>query len=461
MITKEHLKSFEPFQNVPIEQLDWLVNKGETLSKKVGEFIFKSGEPADHMLIMMSGKVRIYTFQNNRRKDFGTFEGPYMTGVLPFSRMEKAAGNGELVEDSTILFIHRMHFPDLVSENYELAAALVQFMTSRVRTFTSSRLQEEKMMSLGKLSAGLAHELNNPAAAVVRSSSELKKHLKLLPEGFKQVMLIEMTPEQVDEVNEILFNKISGFEPIEVSLMERTEREDDLADWLEENGVEDAYEIAPELVEFCFDQDDLEQILKATGENSFETVMKWVVNNLTTEKMVTDIEEASTRISELVGSIKSYTHMDKAQDMQAIDLRKGLKNTLNILQHKMRKNKIQLEDQGLVDTPKVKALPGQINQVFTNIIDNALDAMSDGGKLTLISDFDDETVWIEIIDNGPGIPEELKDKIFDPFFTTKDVGQGTGMGLEVVQKILQSHRARLDLDSEPGKTNFKLIFPRA
>ncbi len=456
----EKLKQVPELEQVPSEELNWLLSRGEIFKMEPGEMLFEPEKPADHLYILLEGGIEIFIYQKGQKADLGQFEAPFITGVLPFSRMEKASGNGIITSPTEILQLHRKDFPDLVAKNYNLAAALVQSMTSRVRNFTSLRLQNEKLMALGKISAGLAHELNNPAAAIVRSASELHSHLKHLPEGFKKVILVDIKPEAADVINDVLYSKINSFQASELSVMERSNAEDEISTWLEDHGMENGYELAPELVEFAFDLDDLEKVLEHCPKKDLPVIITWIVNNLSTEKMVNDIQEASRRISELVTSVKSYTHMDQAQSKQEFSLQKSLRTTLTMLGHKLRKNKVSVDDSQLLPTKMIMGYPGQINQVFTNIIDNALDAMENGGRLKLISQEDDSTVTIIINDSGPGIPLEVQSKIFDSFFTTKELGKGTGMGLEVVLKLMEMHKAKIELESEPGSTSFKLIFPK-
>lgn len=459
--TVEFLHKIEVLENVPLEQLEWFISKSETITYEEGEFLFEAEKPADHVQIVLSGKFIIYLDRQGKRREVSEMLAKDITGVLPYSRMVKAGGYSKCLEKAEVLRVHRDHFPEMIKEHYELTQALVHVMNNRIRTFVTLQNQNEKLMSLGKLSAGLAHELNNPASAIVRSSNALRNHLKSQPDKFKKVIGIRMTDEQIDTVNDVLFSKIGSHTASCLSLMARADVEDELTDWLEDHGIEEAYELVENLVEFGFTTDDLDRIEEKTGEEFLPPVIGWIESSLATEKMVEEIQDASNRISELITSIKSYTHMDQSGDRQLIDIHEGVRSTCIMLKHKFKRNQVELVEELADDLPKVKALPGELNQVWTNIIDNALDVMGDveGAKLTIKSWQDREFVRVSIIDNGPGIPEEIKNRIFDPFFTTKELGKGTGLGLDVVMKIVQAHRGDVKVRTEPGRTEFEVCLP--
>jgi signal transduction histidine kinase len=454
------LSDLKEFENVPADQVKWMVDNGFTKNFNKGEFAFEPGDPINELRIILDGKFLGYGIQNGQRKEFGYFEKNLITGVLPYSRLKDAGAYAEALEPSNIFYLHKDHFPHMIRECHELTTALVHFMTSRVRDFTAFQLQNEKLMSLGKLSAGLAHELNNPVSAILRSAVKLKEHLRLLPKGFKDVIKIRISDEQVDKVNSLLFKKIDvGIQ--ELSLMEKTDLEDEIAGWLEDNGIEDGYDMAENLVDFGFKTDELEMIKNEVTEAHSLPILNWIENNLTTEKMVDEIADASERISDLVKSIKSYTHMDQSLDRQKVDLHKGLRNTLRMLEHKSKK-KGMLVDLNLDENlPEIDGFPGELNQVFTNLIDNAFDAMEESSEkvLNIATHRQNGNVHVHIKDTGPGIPEEIKSRIFDPFFTTKDVGKGTGLGLDIVKKIIEQHKGRIEFNSSTEGTEFKLILP--
>jgi signal transduction histidine kinase len=320
------------------------------------------------------------------------------------------------------------------------------------------------MMALGKLSAGLAHELNNPAAAIVRGSDSLKQHLALEPESFKDVMNVRMETKDVDFVKDKLFEILARTEKPRLTLVQRTELEDELHEWLDEHKVQNSDEVAENFLDYAFSCDDMEQFHQHIPDQYLSPVLNWINTNLVTERMVQDINEASQRIFRLIQSVKNFTHMDQGNGKELIDIHAGIENTLTMMQYKLKKANIQVVeefDQGL---PRVMALVGELNQVWTNLIDNAVDAMEVNGRGQLIirTQIDHSFAKVSIIDNGPGIPENIKSSIFDPFFTTKGIGKGTGLGLDMVCRIIQGqHRGSVKVDSVPGRTEFIVCLPIA
>jgi len=449
------VSAFEPLQDA---HLQWLVQKGSLTQLEPGEYLFKKGDPVDNMHIILQGSIQIKTLQGRQLKDLQVLEKGDITGVLPYSRMKEAVGFGIALSPATIFSLHKEHFQEMEQHSHEMVQALVAVMTTRARDYTRRQQQDDKMMSLGKLSAGLAHELNNPASAIVRSSASLRKHLRTTPESFKQIISVKLDTDQVDEINSILFARLNQPPEQRLSVLERSQQEDEIAEWLEDLGMEDGFDIAETMVDFGFNVSDLEEISDITHQQYLAQVIRWLQNILTTEKMVSEIEQASTRISDLVQSVKTYSHMDRATDKEAIDLHKGIDSTLTMLGHKLRQQNIQLVREYAPDLPKIKAFVSELNQVWTNLIDNAIDAMEKGGTLTIATARHNSKVAVKIQDNGSGIPPDTLGHIFDPFFTTKAVGKGTGLGLDITKKIIDQHQATIEVTSEPGKTIFTIRF---
>jgi C4-dicarboxylate-specific signal transduction histidine kinase len=243
--------------------------------------------------------------------------------------------------------------------------------------------------------------------------------------------------------------------------MERSDLEDELTGWMTDNEVESAPEIAENFVEFGLNIADAEAFKVHIPAIYMSHVMNWINSNLVTEKMVTDIEEASKRIADLVGSVKNFTHMDQGHDKQYADIHSGIRNTLTMLHHKIHKGNVEVLEHFDMALPPVKAMIGELNQVWTNLLDNALDAMEGMPKaiLEIKTERDKQFVKVSIIDNGPGIPDAIRSQIFDPFFTTKEIGKGTGLGLDVVTRIVKQHQGSIKVNSVPGSTEFLVCFP--
>ncbi|MBC8044765.1 MAG: cyclic nucleotide-binding domain-containing protein [Rhizobacter sp.] len=463
------LRGLAAFHGVSDDALHWLISNAELRDFAAGDYTFKVGEAIDFMSIVLAGKISLRFEQGGQMREYAVSESGTITGALPFSRLQTASGTGVVLEEARLLQLHKKYFVELTCAHYDLTQSLVSVMLDRTREFTAHAQQNEKLISLGKLSAGLAHELNNPAAAIVRSASQLKKHLGEVPESFKRVMLSKIEPAEVDAIDELLFTKLGQSEPGKarpkpLSLMERTMLQDDLRDWLlahdaacdEDNATDERTEI---FAHFAITPADLDFVATKISVKSLPTVLEWFESVLNTEQYVAEIQEASGRIKKLVESVKGYTHLDSAAVREPTDVLSGLRSTLTMLGYKLKQKKIRVEEHFQADLPQVMAFGGELNQVWTNLIDNALDAMPEGGTLQLTGKREGDTAVVCIIDNGDGVPAEMLSKIFDPFFTTKPPGQGTGLGLDIVKKIIARHGAEIRVRSESGYTAFELRFP--
>ncbi len=456
------LQAFPVFEGIEPAALQWLIDKSDYYHFSVGESIFNPGDSADHMIVAVAGRVEGRFVQNGRSRVFGIYGPGEITGALPFSRIKQVKGTGYVLIDAYLLYLHRSHFTEMVSVSYELTQALVAEMTNRVRDYSRMYFLDEKLMALGKLSAGLAHELNNPAAAMVRSGESLYRKIHSTPERFKATMQLKATPEETDGVNEILFGKIDQMGTAqELSLIELEERKDDLLDYLEEliDDPAKAEEITDTLVDFNFTIDDLDKLKAIMGTDRLGTILWWIESTLDLERLVTEIQESAKRISELVSSVKSYSHMDEEPTKTQVDVHKGLHSTITMLKHKFKKKQIRLVKEKADNLPTIEAIGGELNQVWTNLIVNAIDAVEPGGLLTIRTSYEHGCVCVEIEDNGPGIPEDVQSRIFEPFFTTKGVGEGTGLGLDIVRRIVLKHDADITVESRPGRTVFRVCFP--
>jgi len=461
IVTKEWLQAIESLHDVPPEQLQWWIDNSLHYTLDEGAYLFKQGEHTAGTHIIISGCVQLYITQTSGTQNLVRLEPTDITGYLPFSRGLITFLDGRALEPTQVMTFPFEKMNTLIQSYFELTQALVHIMSTRVRDQTIRQQQNEKMMALGKLSAGLAHELNNPAAAIVRGSSSLLKHLKLQPESFKQVSSIKMAVEQVDLLNKKLFEVLDREDKPVLTMMQRAELEDDFIDCLLQHGVTNSDEIAENFIEFGFTCDDMDDFSALIPEEYRSVVLNWINNHLVTERMVTDIHEASRRIEKLVGAIKNFTHMDRGQAREYIDIHSGLQNTLTMLAYKFNKGHVQLVENYDTTLPKVKVSVGELNQVWTNIIDNALDAMevNEHGRLEITTCRNRDHVQVSIVDDGPGIPQEIQNRIFEPFFTTKEIGKGTGLGLDVVARITRQLGGTIQVESVPGHTAFVLSFP--
>ena len=457
----EQLRTLPELSQLPDEQLQWLIDKAKVEKIAAGELAFKPGDPMDRMIILLEGALSFKIKRGNQFRMVGINKAPMITGYLPYSRGTTITGYGEAMEDTVYLSIPKTEFPEMYAKYEQLTGVLVHNMLDRTRSTTQNQYQDEKMEALGKLSAGIAHELNNPSAAIVRSSVQLRKHLGMIPERFKKVIKIRVEDEQVDAVNAIVFEKLSkGLQSL--SFSDKMEREDDLLDWLEDREIEHADDMTEDLVDFGFTKDELDAIADQLREEDVAPVITWVHQNLITERLVSEIQDASQRINELVSSVKVFTHMDQSPDMKKMDIHAGLDNTLTMLGYKIRKQQIEVVKNYDESIKEIDGFPGLLNQVWTNLIDNAIFAMKESQqkKLTIETCQSMDFAIISISDTGEGIPEAELSNIFEPFFTTKEMGEGTGLGLDVVQKIVkQDHKGTIRVNSKPGNTNFEVSIP--
>ncbi len=454
----EDLKIVPEFAVVPQQQLQWLADAGEVKEMQEGDNVFNIGDPIDKLFIVLNGKIRICTVQSGKLREIVVFNSGDVTGYLPFSRATTAIGFCECLQPSGIFICSAAALKESVHKNYELTEALVHMMTSRVRETTSVQQQNEKMFALGKLSAGLAHELNNPAAAITRAAALLQKQVQQLPDFFKALSALQISAEKIDNIQQLITTKIHN-DRTELSMLQKAEREDEISDWLYDNNLPD---IDTEgLTEAGFTTGDLNTLKSCSGDNETGIIVKWISNFMVTNKMAEDIRTSSERISELVGAVKNFTFMDKETDKQMIDIHTGIRNTLTMLNYKLKKAGISVHENFDATIPKVKAFPGELNQIWTNLIDNAIDAMeiNKNGNLDIRTIHDNRFVKVYIRDDGSGIPDDVKDKIFNPFFTTKEMGKGTGLGLDVVSRIIRQHNGSVKVKSEPGATEFEVCFP--
>ncbi|KGO86583.1 hypothetical protein Q765_10180 [Flavobacterium rivuli WB 3.3-2 = DSM 21788] len=460
LYTKQ-LQQFEALVSVPENQLEWLEQHSKIVTYAEGEFIAVEGTQISGPHFILEGRVYIYIKQGNVNREITVFQEGNIFGYLPYSRGVNSSVHVQATSPVKLLSFNTDEIRTMMHDHFELTQALVHIMNNRVRDFTTMQQQNDKMAALGKLAAGLAHELNNPAAALVSDSLSLRQHLLLEPETFKNLAALSLSASQLDTINTEIKKIVGVNNRPALSLKEKTKKEEAIADWLDERGIENYEEMSEIFADFNFSFEKLETLGQPLPKNALSPVFNWIYNILTTEKILQDIQVSSGRISELIKSVKIYTHMDRGAEKIITNIHDGIQNTLSILGHKIRKGNIQLEQNYDSTLPNIMAYTGELNQVWTNLIDNALDSMESNrkGKIIITTEKDREFIKVTITDDGPGIPENIRLNIFDPFFTTKEVGKGTGMGLETVQRIVLKHNGSVKVESVPGVTTFTLCFP--
>jgi signal transduction histidine kinase len=385
-----------------------------------------------------------------------TIKAGEITGVLPFSRMKKYTLNGRAMTEARILRFPATLFPDLVQRSSELTTRLVGLMSDRIREVTRFEQQRDRLAALGKLSAGLAHELNNPASAAKRAASQLRLILKKIRDASLELGRHDLTPTQKSEIErlEASLTQVNSPPPDALTISDLEEQLDSL---LRSHGQNDLWQLAADLARKNFQPAALERLFAALDSASARAALVRISASLEIADLLNQIESSTGRISELVGAIKEYTFMDQSP-LQNVDIVKTLETTLTILNHKLKRGVTVHRDYQKIPL-LVNSFGSELNQVWTNLIDNAIDAMGGQGELRVRTFREDDCVVVEIGDNGPGISPEVEAHIFEPFFTTKAVGEGTGLGLDTVQRIVKKHRGNIEVLSEPGDTRFQVRLP--
>ncbi|MES2774132.1 MAG: ATP-binding protein [Bacteroidota bacterium] len=462
-VTIHDLRKVVALTELPDEHLQWILDHSDYYEFLDGDIIAKYGEVAEVMWICLMGRVAFYMYINGRQVYYFTFDNNHVTGgiggLMPYSRMKTHPGYSYALGEVKLLRMHKKYFTELEALNPDLIQRLIGYMTERAKAFATTQLQLEKVNALGNLAAGIAHELNNPAAAISGISTELNKRLDRNYELTKILLDGSMTPQHLENIHKQVEQKRK--EPQQKnkrSTLQQMENEDELEDWLRENGV-DKREAAETFSEFGFSAAELENMRADIGQESFTRAIPWLENLISSQKIIKDLCDASTRISNLVSSIKSHVHMDRTNDLQPTNIHKDIENTLTLLGFKLRGKNIDVVKNYCGNLPEVTAYVGELNQVWTNLVDNAIYAVDKNGIITIETACDDRDILVTITDNGAGIPQEIQSRIFDPFFTTKKVGEGTGIGLDIVNRIIKKHNGTIKVKSLPGHTEFTIRFP--
>jgi signal transduction histidine kinase len=458
-LTPEELAQIPLFGDDDREALEWLAAHFEVRCYESGEVIIREGSPAKDFIVVLEGEFHFRQPGDPYAPVFVRCAG-HATGVLPFSRMKVVRGRGTAVGKTRVAVMPATELRELVYRAPNLAQKLVSEMTDRTRETAQSEERTGRMLALGKLAAGLAHELNNPASAALRSAQLLGEALML-----RRREAIGMRSEVVSPEAQALMNGLSekiadcGGATRALDTLQRADLESELGDWLEER--EFPADLAGDLVDAGISGQDLAPLGKLLGKANLGHGLRILAYDHQILCLTREIEEASRRISDLVQAVKSYSYMDQTP-LSEVDVENGIDVTLRMFQHQL-KHGIEVRRQFAKDIPKIPANGGELNQIWTNLIDNAIGAMksqSNGEKiLTVRTALEPEGVLVEFTDNGPGIPAEIRGRIFEPFFTTKPVGEGTGLGLDIVQRIVRQHQGTIRVESQPGRTAFQVRLP--
>jgi len=457
MVEKSELLRIPIFTDLPDDQLDWFISQSQELHLKAGEGYARQGDPANAMFVLLEGQLQGRGEIGGETVIFTISQGN-VTGVLPFSRMKQFTVSGRAEADSRILRFPASLFPELIRKMPELTQRLVGLMADRIRETTRMEQQRDRLASLGKLSAGLAHELNNPASAAKRAAGQLREMLTRIKDASHELGRHDLTSVQKAEIEklEASFIQQNQHPPDALTTSDLEEQIDSL---LRSHGQNDLWQLAADLARKCVQPAELESLFAALEPDTARAALVRIAASVEVANLLNEIESSTSRISDLVLAIKEYTYMDQAP-VQNVDIVKSLETTLTILNHKLKRGVVVQRDYQKIPF-LVNSFGSELNQVWTNIIDNAIDAMGGKGELRVRTYRDDGCVVVEIGDNGPGISPQVQPHIFEPFFTTKGVGEGTGLGLDTVQRIVKKHRGNIQVDSTPGNTRFQVRLPLA
>lgn len=456
-LTAEDLTVVPTLQGLPDDVLNWLLEHGEAFEAPAGTEIFRPGEPADYLLVLLRGAIQLWREQNGHREPLLRFEAPMITGVLPYSRLRQIQALAVALTDIQVLRLHRDQFPALEHVSPELVQRLVGLMSDRVREEARTQERDDKLRALGKLSAGLAHELNNPAAAISRAAAELTDRTGAEPVLLQEIIAAGTPAEQLPALFQLASH--SMLPGATLSALEKADCEDELEDWLSDQGIDGAHGLAHGLLGGGLDADILGPVLQALPAAARRPALRWLEAQLTSRQLVRDVQDAAKRISDMVRNVKDYSHMDRAGGLVPTDLHAGLDSTLALLSYPLRHHHLRVVRDYAPGVLSLPAQTGALNQVWTNLLDNAIDALPENGTITVRTRRSEEYAVVTIEDDGPGIPADVLPHIFEPFFTTKPMGEGTGMGLDISRRIVLGHGGRITVSSRPGRTEFCVWLP--
>ena len=453
----DRLAAFPAFAGLPPQELEWLVENGRLVRFETGEMASRKGEPVENLYIMLAGHIAIDVDRGAGPRRVMEWRAGQVNGLLPYSRMRAAPGDTLAQTPTDVLAIAPDRFPEMTRECPQFTALCVHTMLDRARNFNSSDLHDEKMLSLGKLAAGLAHELNNPASAAVRGAKLLASGIVDVDAASRTLGAMALTDAQLAVVERVREACLATPVSAVLSPIERADREDEIAAWLDARGA--APDHAAPLADTVVTLASLDELAGAVHAEKLDAVLGWIAAGCTARAIALDVEKAATRMHDLVSVVKKFTYMDRLAGPELVDVGAGLRDTLAMVAAKARSKSVAVAieiDPGL---PRVLGTGGELNQVWLNLIDNALDAVAASGRVHLIAQKELGQVVVRIIDDGPGVPPGIREQIFDPFFTTKPPGQGTGLGLDIARRLVRRYDGDIELHSQPGRTEFSVRLP--
>ncbi|MGW2931651.1 ATP-binding protein [Streptomyces sp. NPDC055722] len=464
---KSELRTLFLFEKLTDDQLARLCLEGRVELFDPGP-VYTEGDPATCFFVLMEGTVVLSRrvgaddVEISRTSQRGVYAGAFQAYLGNRARGATYNGSMRVTEPSRFFVLPAATFAAIMRDWFPMAVHLLEGLFFGSKNTQQIINQRERLLALGSLSAGLTHELNNPAAAAVSATAALRERVAGMRHKLGMIAAGRYEPDTLRtlvDIQERTAEQVAKAVP--VSPLDASDREDELGDWLDDHGIQGAWQIAPNFVQAGLDTDWLNQVAAAVDEQTLEGAIRWLNYTVETELLMNEIEDSTTRVSTLVNAARQYSQLDRAP-FQNSDVHELLDSTLLMLSGKIGK-RITVVKEYDRSLPPIPAYPGELNQVWTNLIDNAVSAMNDGGgegTLTVRTALDRDRLLVEFGDTGPGVPPEIRNRIFDPFFTTKPVGQGTGLGLDISWRIVvNKHHGSLDFRSVPGDTRFQVRLP--
>jgi signal transduction histidine kinase len=452
------LASHRTIGSAPRDQLAWIAEHGTFRHFEQGEIVVSRSKVVDALFILLSGRIAIYMERGTGLRRMMEWVGGDVTGLLPYSRLTTPPGDTIVEEPVDAVAILREDLPGLIRNCHDVTTILVHVMTDRARRFTSTDLRDDKMISLGRLAAGLAHEINNPASAALRDAKSLVSTLAVFEGATLALSAARLTDAQLADLDAL--RKLCRTAPARpVSGLALADREDAFAAWLRARKLDEG--MGMDLARTPATLDDLNRLSGTMSRATFEAALRWVAAATAACSLATDIERATGRIHGLVGAAKGFTRMDHAPVLEQVEIAPGLSDTVALLAGKARAKSIVPTLDVPEDLPPIRGYAVEVNQVWMNLIDNAIDAAPEKGHVAVTALQEGADVIVTVVDDGHGIPPEILENIFDPFFTTKPVGEGTGLGLDIVRRIVHWHNGSITVESRPGHTGFRVRLPVA